>query len=347
MAWSRPTKIIFLFVAILSLCSFFPVTTEADTVAKPSYTRLFYFRDNALARQSFFTNYKYIDIFAPQSYALDSTGNLSGSLDQNLVAFAHISGVKIMPLVTNGAFSEASYQGILDNPGAQDVAIASLINEAKLNGYYGWEIDFEQMDMTYRDKFSVFIKKAGAEMKQNNLSLSVSVIAKFSDDPKAYPSNLWTNLIGVYDYSALASSTDFVSLMSYDDPYSKGPVVEYPWLNLVLDYSLKYIPAEKLSLGIPLYYWKWNDATGKLVGVGGNEGIDNVLKKYKVTSHFSVAQQEPYLTYKSGKVNYTIWYENARSVKKKINLVTDNHLQGFSAWVLGLELPSIYNVIGK
>lgn len=329
------------------MSGFFPARADAIGVIKPSYNRLFYFRDNSLARQSFFKHYDSIDIFAPQSYALDANGKLSGSIDPDILAFAHISNIKIMPLVTNGAFSQASYQGILDNPGAQDIAIASLVNEAKLNGYYGWQIDFEQMDVTYRDKFSAFIKKAGDEMKKNNLALSVSVIARFSDNPVDYPNNLWTNLIGVYDYASLASSTDFVSIMSYDDPDSKGPVVEFPWLRLVLDYSLKYIPSGKLSLGIPLYYWQWNDNTGKLVGIGGNEGIDNVFKKRRVTVNYSITQEEPYLTYKVGRTKYTIWYENARSVKNKVNLITENKLNGFSAWVLGLELPSIYNVIKK
>jgi spore germination protein YaaH len=341
----RSLKIIFYFALVIFMCGFFPARTDAVGAIKPSYTRLFYFRDSSLARQSFFKHYNSIDIFAPQSYALDATGKLSGSIDPYILAFAHISNIKIMPLVTNGAFSQASYQGILDNLAAQDIAIASLIDTAKTNGYYGWQIDFEQMNVTYRDKFSAFIKRASDEMKKNNLVLSVSVIARFSDNPVDYPNNLWTNLIGVYDYASLASSTDFVSVMSYDDPDSKGPVVQFPWLRLVLDYSLKYIPADKLSLGIPLYYWQWNDTTGKLVGIGGNEGIDNVFKKHRVAVHYSTLQEEPYLTYKVGWRKYTIWYENARSVSKKINLITENKLNGFSAWALGLELPSIYNVI--
>ena len=35
--------------------------------------------------------------------------------------------------------------------------------------------------------------------------------------------------------------------MSYDDPESTGPVVEYSWLKRVLKYSLEFIPNEKLS----------------------------------------------------------------------------------------------------
>ena len=133
--------------------------------------------------------------------------------------------------------------------------------------------------------------------------------------------------------------------MSYDDPESEGPVVEYSWLKRVLDYSLKLIPHEKLSLGIPLYYWHWNDTTGARIGAGGRQGIYNAFKKYKVSTFYSADMEAAYLTYRHKAKNYTIWYENAQSVAKKIELIKQYNLHGFSAWALGLELPSIFNVI--
>jgi spore germination protein len=184
-------------------------------------------------------------------------------------------------------------------------------------------------------------------MRQHGLAFSVAVVSKISDNPSDYPNDLWQKLIGVYDYSAIASSTDFVSVMSYDDPNSTGPIVEYSWLQRVLAYSLAHIPKEKISLGIPLYYWQWNDATGKRVGIGGNTGIQNVLKKHAVTMHYSTEEQAPYLTYYSHTVGFTIWYENTESIAKKIALIKENGLYGFSGWALGLEIPSIYSAIQK
>ncbi len=108
---------------------------------------------------------------------------------------------------------------------------------------------------------------------------------------------------------------------------------------------MKFIPNDKLSLGIPLYYWQWNDASGKRIGIGGRSGIYALYRKHKVVVHYSVKQQAPYLTYWSHAKQYTIWYENAQSVKKKISLIREYQLHGFSAWALGLELPSIYGVI--
>jgi len=39
-------------------------------------------------------------------------------------------------------------------------------------------------------------------------------------------------------------------------------------LQQVLHYVKDKIPANKLSLGVPLYYWKWNADTNKRVGSG-------------------------------------------------------------------------------
>ena len=340
-------KILFLFIVVL-ITVVSAGRVEAATASKqaqPKYTRIFYYRDSERALVSFLENIKSIDVLAPQSYTFNTSGTLSGSVDPYLISVAKRHNVKLMPLVTNGNFSESSLRALLDDPAKQDKAADALVAEALKYGYWGWQIDFEQIRLPDRDAFSAFIDRLGKVMKEHDLVLSVAVIAQVSDIPSDYPRNLWERLIGAYDYAALASSTDFISIMSYDDPESKGPVARYSWMKQAIAHSLKYIPSEKLSLGIPLYYWKWNETTGKLVGIGGYEGIENTLKKYKVAKSFSTKHQVPYLTYTVNKTPYIIWYENAKSIQQKLALITTNELHGFSAWVLGLETPDIHNVL--
>lgn len=341
-------------IVVLSLCLLaltLPVFSRAEvsvsSTTEENYTRLFYYRSGSLAKESLKKNYKSIDIFAPQTYSFNEKGGLKGSLESDVLKFTKSKKMKVMPLVTNGSFSVKVSKAILSDPKIQIAAINALVKEAKKNGYYGWQIDFEQMDFSYRDSFSAFIKKAGEIMDENGLAFSVAVMAHISDDPGDYPKNLWQRILGVYDYAALAESVDFVSVMSYDDPESKGPVARYSWLVKVLDYSKAHIPGEKISLGIPLYYWQWKDATGKLIGIGGNEGIQNVFKKYDVETYYSIAEEAPYLRYFGKSAQYTLWYENAQSVKKKVSLIKDNNLHGFSAWALGLELASVHAAFAK
>lgn len=333
---------IFLFVGIVFFNAYAAVKPEPY-----NYLRIFYFRDGKLARESLFSHPDSIDVLAPQSYSFNSSGKLTGSVKSDILAFTKKHKIKMMPLVTNGNFSRGISRAILNDLAKQDLAIKSLVDEAKKRGYWGWQFDFEQMDASYRDKYSAFASKAAKTLGKNGLSFSVAVIAQISSNPNDYPNDLWQKTIGVYDYAALAKNADFISVMSYDDPESEGPVVEYSWLKRVLEYSLKFIPNEKLSMGVPLYYWHWNNETGARVGAGGRQGIYNVFAKHKVSVNYDKKMEAAFLTYYSRAQKYTIWYENAASLAKKIELMASYNLHGFSAWALGLELPSIYRVIKK
>jgi spore germination protein YaaH len=338
--------IVFLLAFLLASGGF----AAGETAAKPApqtYTRIFYYRDGKNARASLAQNYRSIDVLAPQAYSFDSAGALTGGVKSFVLELAKIRGIKVMPLVTNKAFNQSRAHDFLDDSAIQQKAIDALVAEAKKYGFWGWQIDFEQMDVSYRDKFSTFIKKFGEVLKNNNLTATVAVVAQLSENPNDYPKDLWQKLIGVYDYAAIASSTDFISLMSYDNPNSAGPVAGYSWLKKVLEHTLSLVPPEKISLGLPLYYWLWNDTKGKLVEIGGYEGILNAFKKHYLTTNYSTEEQAPYLSWRSYYNNYKLWYENAASVKKKLELVIKNKLHGFSAWALGLEVPTVHAVFQK
>lgn len=324
-----------------------PVAKKAAKPKPHQYVRIFYYSGGKAAKKSFLSHPKSIDVFAPQSYTLDANGALSGSVDDTLLVFARKNKIEVMPLITNKRFNESAAHTLLDDPLKQDSAISALIAEARDRQYWGWQFDFEQMDVSYRDKYSAFIKKAGDEMHKNGLAVSVAVVAQVSQNPEDYPKDIWQRVIGVYDYAALASRTDFISVMSYDDPESKGPIARYAWVKRVIEYSLQSVPKEKLSLGIPLYMWRWDTGREKLVGIGGYKNIKTVLATRRVTYGYSAIEQAPFITYSFKKKNYIIWYENAKSVAKKLELIASYKLHGFSAWALGLEMLDIHRVVKK
>ena len=347
-----PKRFLFLLFSFLVLGFFntqecLAVSSVSQKQNTDDFTRVFYYREGKNARTSFENNLNSIDVLAPQSYSFDSTGSLNGSIDPEILAMAKNKGIKVMPLVTNGNFSQASLKKILNDSSMQDKAVAALVKEAKDHEYWGWQVDFEQMELSYRDSFSAFMKKFGDAMKKEGLASSVAVIAQVSENPQDYPKNLWQRIIGVYDYTSLASSTDFISVMSYDDPESKGPVARYSWMERVVEHGLKMMPKEKLSLGIPLYYWKWDDTRGKLVDIGGYSAMKTTMNKYKVKKGYSEKEQAPFISYKVANKKYTIWYENGQSVAKKIDLIKKYDLHGFSAWALGLETPDVHTVVAR
>jgi spore germination protein YaaH len=200
------------------------------------------------------------------------------------------------------------------------------------------------MDISHKDEYSEFIKRTSMLFRAAGLTTSVAVIAKVSDNPADYPNGLYEKLIGVYDYDSLAASADFVTVMSYDDPTSKGPAVGWGWLNQVLQYSLTHTPREKLSLGLALYYWSRDVSTWKLIGIGGNERIDEIIERGSTAFTYDAVNRMPVMHYVYQGRAYSLWYENGKSMAHKITLIKENELRGFSAWTLGLEVPSTWNV---
>lgn len=325
-------------LCIVALINILPIRVNA-------YTKIFYYTDTISGRESLYKNWKLVDIFAPQAYTFDENGVLHGFLNPEVVTFTQTHKIKVLPLVTNGNFSHTSLFPLLNDKSIQDKAIAQLVAEAQIQKYIGWQIDFEQIPVEYKDKFSDFIKNFANEMHKNNLVASVAVVSKISDNPDDYKNQLWADLIGSYDYKSLGESCDFVSIMSYDDPDSNGPIARNAWLKKVVVYSKKMIPKEKISLGIALYYWQWNTTTGKLVGIGGYEKMKVLIKNNKTSFGYSKTEKEEFMKFRYKKNNYIVWYENELAVREKIAFIKKEGLHGFSAWKIGLEAPSIYKAL--
>jgi spore germination protein YaaH len=344
----KHSKNLVILLASVFLFSCFGVV-EAKTAAKPKpktvtkeFVRLFYTQNDKRATDSLIKNYRSVDVIAPQAYSVTATGTLIGGVNDGLMSVAKQHKIKVMPLIVNKNFSASAAHSFLDDPASQSLTINAMVQEALQKNYWGWQVDFEQVHIDYKDKFTNFVANLGQALHQNGLVVSVAVIAQTSTVPTDYKNDYWQKFIGVYDYAALASSTDFISLMSYDDPGSTGPVTRYTWLQQVLKFTLQYVPAEKISIGVPLYYWRWNENAGKRVATGTYKQLVTKMNQFYMTKGYSTKEEAAYMRYRYKKTTYTIWYENNRSVKKKIDLIAKNQLHGFSAWALGQEVPNVH-----
>ncbi|MCX6724103.1 MAG: glycosyl hydrolase family 18 protein [Candidatus Staskawiczbacteria bacterium] len=300
---------------------------------------------------SFKKNADKIDILAPQFYTVSAKLKLTGSLDANLKKVIAQTlrdpkgtpqgkKLKVMPLVINAGFKQDIIHNLLLSGPAQDAVIKSLVDVAKKEKYIGWQFDFENIGYLDKDLYSAFVEKSAEALHKNNLIMSVAAVSRSVDyeDTDAFK-----NWGGVFDYARLANAVDFVSLMTYDDPNSVGPVASLPFINSVLDYVKGKIPPEKLSFGIPLYYWGWSiDPLKKITVSGTYERIFNIRSNFRHSLGFDEALGASWLTYVYQNKQYKIWYQNKQSFENKLDIVKNNNFRGFSAWVLGVEDPGIW-----
>ncbi len=321
--------------------------TFADVSLKPDeMVKIFYYVETNSAYKSLRDNISKVSVVAPQAYSINAYGTFSGLLSKRLKKLlADNPNVKVMPLVMNSNFNQNSVHLFLKNNKAEDLAISKMVAFAQKNNFSGFQLDFEHMSFSDRDAYSTFVEKVGSAFHQNNLTLSVAVAPRQSEKPADYPKNSFANWSGVFDYKRIGDAADFVTLMAYDEPNVNGPVASIGWVRQSVDYVLSFIDAKKVSLGLPFYAWTWHESTGKRIAISGWKNVANILAKNKTKSGWDSELGTSWITYNGARGKYKIWYEDYKSFDAKLALVQEKKLQGFSAWMLGLEDPKIWTAM--
>lgn len=301
-----------------------------------------------------------IDIYSSQAYHIDTHGKLIGALNPAMLKIARDSHIKVMPLVVNNDFEQKLTHVFLKNAEAQQRAIQSILKLCRENHFYGVQIDFEGMSYLDRDAFSAFYKKVADVLHQNGFRISIAIIPILPEYPPqtSYLKSRYRGWSGCYDYKAIGKSSDFVTLMTYDQHGGitpPGPMSGLVWDENIVRYALKFIPANKISLGIPLHSAHWYTGRGSnpknhihVVSVDLDYNV--IIKKLKglhVKLSWENADKVHYAAYRNHFLYEYAFLEDADSFAAKLNLVQKYKLRGVSNWCLGEEDPAIWKLLPK
>ena len=286
------------------------------------------------------------DTVSPSYFDINSQGKLVvNTVSTELVNEMHAMGIKVVPMLSNH-WDRNGGKLALANPEALAAEIAENVKKYNLDGV---NVDIENVTQTERDKYTRLV----AELRRlipAEKEVSVAVAAN--------PNGWTTGWHGSYDYEALAKHADYLMIMAYDESWqgsAAGPVASYDFVKKSIEYALKYAPAEKIVVGVPFYGRIWS-GNGDFNGYGiGLSVISNMLTDYnaKITYDEKARSPKAEFTVKAGDKeytvggkklspgNYTIWFENQRSISNKINLVHEYNLKGVGSWALNQATDSI------
>lgn len=197
-----------------------PITDTSFVKDMHFYAWLPWWDENRVV-QSLRTAGNKIEVISPIWYKLADNGTLAQNpaLQQTTItAMATHSGLLVFPTVNNESdtgFDAKRVSLLLHNPRLQTLFTASLITEAKTNGYSGWDIDWEEKDANDKDTYSNFIPYLAEQLHQHALKLAVTVQAK-TDDSETYGD------AKVEDWKTLAASADEIRIMAYDFHYDQS-----------------------------------------------------------------------------------------------------------------------------
>ncbi len=341
---------------------FFAVLLAVACCLQAQPVALFYLTSGPDSIRSFLAHSKQIDLLVPTWYQVDENGLVTGAPDPTVLKRADEDKVPVMPIIA--LFNKKSFHALAINPAAQALMNEAMIRECRLHGYTGFQFDFENIDWTDRDLLTAVVKASAEALHKTGLQLTIATVPNAPGYPGAggFAKWIYTDWRGAYDIAALAKYADLVCLMTYDQNTRwtmPGPVAGWQWTNDNLEYALKVVPKEKLSLGIPLYGYHWyagmptkDPATGeeKPNPTADYIGYPNAMQlatAYDAKIQWDEFDHTAYFWFYRDQMREWIFFTDLHTFKDRYELVQKNGLQGFCSWVLGEEDPAIWNYLPR
>ncbi len=294
------------------------------------------------ARASFEANKDIIDDISPFWYSTNSSGQLYGTRNDELVQLAHANNVRIIPSIHNVTANPDSVVPVLRDPQRRAFHIQNIVDEVLARNYDGIDIDYESLDSSLRDDFSAFIRDLGAALHAHGKLLTIAVHAKDSD---------YGGLGGFQDWAEIGQHVDQLRIMTYDYHWrggSPGPVAPAYWIEAVTAYAQSVVDPAKVLLGVHFYGYDWppnGPATPRSWSI-----IQDIINERGATVNFMESNargrvEESYFSYSSPQGTRQVWFMTQTGLASKIQTVQDLDLAGIAIWQLGYEKPEYWETV--
>lgn len=297
------------------------------------------------------------DFYLPTGFSSRLKAAKEAGVPTFLMVYADQS-VKIKDPVTNEVHGLPEY--IFNNDELTEKVIDDITNalESVTRGnetgsFDGVVIDFEGLrGESAKNGFNKFLKKLKDKLDLHEKKLFVAV------HPLIHPRRSSSSIDG-YDYRTIGELADKVILMAHDydakrltrAEMERGVTITpltpledvYFALHAISDSTNGVQDKNKIMLQISFDWTVWKKQNGKTLNqVPLRYNLENFLKLLDsdkdISYHYHEDYENPYLKYTddSTGVEYTVWYENSRSVLAKIKLARHFGIDGISLWRLGL-----------
>lgn len=284
----------------------------------------------------------YLTYLGPFSFEANRDGTLTEPPLNNLLNIAANNGVTNMLVVTNqedGQFSKELAHVILTDETVTNNLLKNIADTANKYGFKDIHFDFEFIDPDDKEAYNQFLEKAINFLRPKGFLVSTALAPKLSAEQEG----AWYT---AHDYGAHGELVDFSVPMTYEWGYTYStpqPVSPIGPVTKVVEYALTEMPAEKIMLGQNMYGYDWKEPFmygGEAAKALSPQQAIELAKKENVEIKYDYTAQAPYFEYidDEGK-KHEVWFEDARSIQAKFDLIKKYGLRGISYWKLGLPFP--------
>jgi spore germination protein len=288
----------------------------------------------------------YLTYLAPFSFQARRNGTMKEPLLNNFPAIARANRNVLMMVINNqenDQFSDELGRILLNDIAIQDRFLNNIVSTAKKYGFRDIHFDFEFLRPADREAYNRFLRKAKQRFSNEGWLMSTALAPKTSADQKGK----WYE---GHDYKAHGEIADFVVIMTYEWGYSGGPamaVSPIDQVRRVLEYAISDIPANKIMMGQNLYGYDWTlpFVQGSVAKAVSPQQAIQLAATHNVAIQYDTKAQAPFFRYSDAGKQHEVWFEDARSIQAKFNLIKELNIRGMSYWKLGLAFPQNWLLI--
>lgn len=287
----------------------------------------------------------YLSIF---SHEVRADGSLTPINDEPLIEAARAANVAPLMVITNlepgGGFSSDIARSVLTNMENQNNLVDNILQNLEAKNYYGLDIDFEYVYPEDREAYNNFLRRMTETLNPLGYTVTTALAPKIA---AAQPGLLYE----AHDYPVHGALANHVILMTYEWGYTFGPAMAVAPVNevrRVLNYAVTAIPSEKILMGIPNYGYDWTlpFEPGTRARALSNVGAVDLAREVGANIQYDTTAESPFFRYYDAEGRqHEVWFEDARSIEAKLNLVNEYDLGGVSYWTIGRFFPQNWLVL--
>jgi len=258
-----------------------------------------------------------------------------GGLTREFVDRCHKADIEVYMPVGGDELAVHSF----DTPGHAEVAVRHLVKRCDELGADGIDLDYECFESEWQERYTAFIVALANELHQRGKKLSICVNVLMLSD---------TGEFARYNPRVVGEVCDQVRVMCYDYIWAGtgrlGPTCTRPWAKEAMQAWMKFVPREKLIMGIPAYSHDQDvlDNSGRQMHGDKPPVPPSEIIKQGTLSYEGIN----YYVYRNKNQRLRVFYaSDAFSVKGHLATVDELDIPAISFWTGNGATPEIWQAV--
>lgn len=236
---------------------------------------------------------------------------------------------------------------LLLNEEFQNSQIENILTILKSKGYFGLNLSLQYISLSNIQLYNSYFEKVTTRLNQAGYQVFVTINPNISrvDSESSFQR---------VDYSLINRLAQNIIFMSYEWAFNinaPSPVSSIYKTDAFLNYILRFIPPEKIILGIATLGYDWE--LPYVAGISNVnhisfDNVSNLASNYGEIIHFDNVSQTPYFTYTTeDKINHIVWFIDSQTIHATLDLITKYNLNGISIWNITVFNPQLWLIVNS